>query len=384
MNNTISKGKKLLIVFLDFDDLKNPLLSGGQARATFEVARRLVNLGHKVTIICSRYPHSKDETHKGIFYKHIGLGTQDIRKNNLAYFFALPRAVIGIHADVIIECFTAPISTYFSPLFTRTPVIGMPTMFEAQEFAKKYHLPFHWIERFGCRFYNYFIAYSHVNKKKMELYNPTVVTKIIPNGVSEEFFSIKEKEGDYALFIGRIDSFQKGLDLLLKACKKLNGVFPIKIVIAGNGTKNEEQNLQFLIKKYNLSHLVSFVGRVDGEEKERIIANSLFGIVPSRFEDFPLVPLEFASLGKPIICFDIPGLFWVSPKVAIKIKPFNTTGFSAAIETLAENKITRSQLKKNCRKFARKYGWNSIAKQYEEFFYEVITMEKEKKGRSYL
>ena len=50
--------KKLHIAFLDFDDLRNPLLSGGQARATYEVAYRLVKLGHKVTIICGRYPGS--------------------------------------------------------------------------------------------------------------------------------------------------------------------------------------------------------------------------------------------------------------------------------------------------------------------------------------
>ena len=117
--------KPLHIAFLDFDDLKNPLLSGGQARATYEVGKRLVKLGHTVTIICSRYPGSKDYVGDGIFYKHIGLGSNNIKLNNAVFFLALPFAVANFKADAMIECFTAPISTCFSPLFTKTPVIGI-------------------------------------------------------------------------------------------------------------------------------------------------------------------------------------------------------------------------------------------------------------------
>src|SRR3990167_11138927 len=99
------KNNKLKIVFLDFDDLNNPLLSGGQARATYEVAKRLVKFGHRVTIICSRFPGSVDQKLDGIYYKHIGLGTSNIKINNIAYFFALPLAVKKLSADVIVESF---------------------------------------------------------------------------------------------------------------------------------------------------------------------------------------------------------------------------------------------------------------------------------------
>src|SRR3989344_7392227 len=175
--------KKLDIVFLDFDDINNPLLAAGQAHATFGVARHLVRFGHKVTVICSRFPGSQDGENEGIYYKHIGLGSGNIRLNNAIFFFALPFAVRKLRSDVIVECFTAPISTCFSPLFTKIPVIGMPTMFEAEEFSKKYHFPFHLIEKFGTRFYKYFLAYSPINKSKMERLNPSVFSTLIPNGV---------------------------------------------------------------------------------------------------------------------------------------------------------------------------------------------------------
>lgn len=67
--------KRLQIVYLDFDDIKNPLLNAGQARATAEVGKRLALKGHKVTSVCSRYPGAKDRIENGIKYTHIGLGS---------------------------------------------------------------------------------------------------------------------------------------------------------------------------------------------------------------------------------------------------------------------------------------------------------------------
>lgn len=371
--------RRLKIVFLDFDDMKNHLLAGGQARATQEVAKRLVQLKHEVTVVCSRFPGSKDSFNEGIFYKHIGLGSSNIKLNNLIFFLALPFAVSKLKADVVIECFTAPISTCFSPLFTKIPVIGMPTMFEAKEFAKKYHLPFHWIEKIGSRFYKYFLAYSKNNKAKMEKLNPNIHTKIIPNGVTEEWFSVNGEDKDYALFIGRIDIVQKSQDKLLEACKLLPRNFPVKIVIAGNGPVGEEKKLKKMILDFNISRLVEFVGRVDGKKREDLMKHSMFGIYPSRFEDFPLVPLEFAALNKPLICADVLGMAWVPEKVAIKVDSNNPNNLADALVKMATDKKMRIEMKKHCRPFAKKYGWNAIAKQYEEFCYEVIKIEMQKK-----
>lgn len=372
---------KLHIAFLDFDDLRNHLLSGGQARATYEVARRLVKLGHQVTIICSRYPNSEDYTRDGIYYKHIGLDYSNIKLNNAAYIAALPFTVKDFQCDVFIECFTAPISTLFSPLYTKIPVIGMPTMFEAKEFAKKYHVPFHWIEAIGAKYYKYFLAYSPLNKKKMEKLNQNIHTRIIPNGVTETWFTVKGAEKPYGFFLGRIDIRQKSLDTLIEACALLPKNFPVKIIIAGNGPKEEEQGLRKLIKQHRVSSFVEFIGRVDGKKKESLIANCMFGVYPSRFEDFPLVPLEFTGMGKPIVCMDVDGLAWVTKDVSIKAVPGDAKSLANALLTMTIDKNKRAELKKNARPFAKQYGWNNIAKQYADFAREVIAMDKAEKAQ---
>lgn len=367
--------QRLHIVFIDFDDLKNHLLSGGQARATFEVAKRLAKSGNKVTVICSRYPKSKDYSNYGIHYKHIGLGSANIRLNNVFFFFALPFAVFPLKADVIIECFSAPISTAFSPLFTKIPVIGMPTMFEAEEFAKKYHIPFHWVERVGVKFYKYFLAYSPINKGKMERLNPNIYSRLIPNGIGEEAFTKKVKVGNYALYIGRIDIVQKGLDLLIQAFAKVHKNIPITLVIAGNGPAGEEKKLNDLISKYKLESKIKFVGRADGQKKENLLKDAMFGIYPSRFEDFPLVPLEYTSFSKPVVCFDVEGMKWVPDSVSLKAKPFKVDELSMMLQEMTKNSKLRVKLSQAARPFARKYGWNQIAKEYEDFCRDVVEID---------
>ena len=132
----------LSIAILDFDDVRNPLLGAGQAHATVEVGKRLAAKGHTITVYCAKYPGYKDREENGIAYKHVTPGTNNIRLNNFLYILSIPFIVPTIKADIILECFTAPVSTLLSPLYTKIPVVGIPTSFDAERFSKLYHFPF--------------------------------------------------------------------------------------------------------------------------------------------------------------------------------------------------------------------------------------------------
>ena len=278
--------KKLHITFLDFDDIKNPLLAAGQARATLEVGKRIAKIGHKVDVISSRYPGYKDRKENGMNYRHIGLGPTNIRINNIAYILALPFAVLRLQGDIIVECFTAPISTLFSPLFTKIPVVGLPTSFEAERFATLYHLPTDRIEKFGLRFYKYFLPFTIDNLKKMKKVNKTVTAKIVPQGVGEEFFTIKKSTPEYILYLGRLDMGQKGIDLLLQAYKQIKNKINYPLVIAGNGPDKEK--ITTLISKLSLTDSVRLIGPTYGDVKAKVLSKALFVTFPSRHEGFSL------------------------------------------------------------------------------------------------
>src|SRR3989338_2668450 len=199
------------IAVIDLDNLKNPFWAAGQARSTREIYKRLSER-HDITVYCAKYPGYQDYHEDGIFYKHVGALVNQPQISNLLFLLYIPLLVRKIEADIIIENFNAPTGVSFSPLFTRIPVLGIPTMFNAREFSKKYHLPFHWIERLGIKFYKYMVAYSEIDSTKINRLAPHTVCRIIPQGVGEEFFRVKHRLPIHILFLGRYDMWQKGID----------------------------------------------------------------------------------------------------------------------------------------------------------------------------
>ena len=362
------------IAILDFDDIKNPLLNAGQARATFEVGRRLVKKGNKVTVITSRYPGSRDRIEKGISYKHIGTGFANIKLNNLAYILSLPFTVRKLEADIIVECFTAPISTLFSPLFTKIPVVGLPTMFAAEQFAKKYHLPFHLIEKIGCRFYKYCLPYSEYDNNKIKNVNQKIVTKIVPQGVGKEYFNIKQDKPKFILFLGRFDIQQKGIDLLLHAYSKIAKKVNWPLVIAGHGP--DGRKVKSLIKDLKLDKYVKMVGPAYGNKKMKLLSRALFVAFPSRHDETPLFALEALASGLPLVAFNIDGLAWLNDKVALKVKPLDIAEYAKTLERACNEKVI-SNLRKNTRQFVKKYTWENVTNQFEQFFQEILEREEE-------
>jgi len=370
------KVKKLRIVFLDFDDIKNPLLGAGQARATVEVGSRLALSGHRIKVICSRYPGYKDRIENGIEYKHIGLGSKNIRLNNIFYILSVPFAVLGIKdADVIIECFTAPISTLFSPLFTKIPVIGLPSMFNAKEFSKKYHLPLYLIEKFGMKFYRYMLPYSEVDNAKAKRLNPKIITKIVPQGVGREYFLIKQEKPKYILFLSRLDVAQKGIDLLLQSYAKIANQTEYNLIIAGHGP--DEEKIKNMIIDLELSEKVKMYGSAYGMKKFKLMSEALFVAFPSRHDEMCLWALEALAGGLPLIGFDIPESEWLSEKISLKAKPFDINDYAQTLLKATNPKII-NPMRKNARIITGKYTWEKVIKEFEDFMNIVVAKEKEK------
>ncbi len=363
---------KLRIFFLDFDDIKNPLLHGGQSISTYEIGKRLVKLGHKVTVICSKFPGSKDRVQNGIAYHHIGVGTGNIRLNNIVYILSIPFITAAIKADIIFECFTAPISTLLTPLFTSIPVIAKPTSFEAKRFSKKYLFPFFLIERFGCKMYRYFLSSCKSSDVKIKIFNPNIISRIIPEGVDDKYFSIKRKKPKHILFLGRFDIHQKGLDLLLKAYKLIEDKISYPLLLAGHGP--DKYALEKLIKKLHLQKKVSIVGPSYGVEKLKILSEAIYVALPSRSEGFSLFALESMAGGVPLVTYDIEGLSWIKDTARF------VTG-SNSIKDYATNLLNATNLKKQRNKIyearlqARLYSWDQIAKEYEQYFIDVLSFE---------
>ena len=105
------------------------------------------------------------------------------------------------------------------------------------------------------------------------------------------------------VYIGRLDPYHKGLDLLLDA------IVEIKQTIVDNKVKFYLYGPEYaanpilpeLISSRNLSDIVLWMGPVDGKEKKKALLDSDIFIQTSRFEGMPMGILEALSYGVPCL-----------------------------------------------------------------------------------
>lgn len=123
----------------------------------------------------------------------------------------------------------------------------------------------------------------------------------IPNYI-EVPAEVARKSADYLLYIGRIHP-KKAIDNLIKACSLSEEFLKSKCVlkIAGIGKKEFENDLRKLVEKLGLNDKIIFVGQVEGEEKQKILADAFWTIMPSHTENFGIVVLESLAQSTPVI-----------------------------------------------------------------------------------
>ncbi len=354
------------ILHLDFDDLDNPL-AGGQARRTFEINRRL-SRRHQVTVVTSRYPGARDQIKDGVQYVRIGRET--FPWNIPAWFASLPRVVRALDMDLVVEDFTVPISTAFTPVLTRKPVVAMANL-HARALSRKYWLPFFLVERVGCRFYRYFVASTRALRDQILSYNREARVQVIPCGVDRELLEMDVGEENYILFLGRIDVYTKGIDLLLRAFERIAGHTDTRLVIAGHG--REIARVEALIQVMGLTQKVHRVGRITEGEKFRLLSQCKFVCMPSRYETFGIVAAEALACRKPVVAFDIPALREVAVDAcARRVPAFDVEAFAEAMAELLQDEALRCEMGLRGRDWARQYDWNRIACLQERFYSQAL------------
>ncbi len=363
---------KMNIAIIDMDSLKNPFWGAGAAHATREVGKRLAKK-HQVTVYCSKYPGFKNYQEDGVYYRHAGIVNKNPLLTNLFFILSIPMLVRGIKADIIIENFHAPTSVSFSPLFTKIPVVGLPAMFNAIEFAKKYHIPFDLIEKFGIRFYKYLLPYSETDSSKAKKLNPNIIYRIVPQGVDKSFFKVIHKKPRYILFLSRFDIWQKGIDLLLKSYAKVSNKIGFPLVIAGHGPDKEK--IKKLISDLKLDGKVKILGPAYGEKKIRLIEESVFVVFPSRHDEISLWTLEALAAGLPVVAFDLPESRWIKKTVALKAKRFDLDDYAGKLLEGTKPNLNR-KMRKSAREFAKEFSWEKVAEQFEDFLEYVLNKEK--------
>lgn len=307
----------LHVLHLAFEDPEMPGAGGG-AKRTAEIDRRLASAGNRMTVVVQGFPGARDRTayvgEGSLRWVHLGSGSNRLTRL-LTYTAGLPFVVRSVEADVVIEDFFAPFSSIAVPWFSPAPTVGIVQWLNAREKARQYRLPVHWVEGIGVRSHRRLIGMSQGVADALHAMNRRADVAVIGNGVDAEAFRPRRRgEGTDVVFVGRLETAQKGLDLLIDAWARVAHKVGGRLVLAGTGP--DEDALRERAERHGVDDTVHFAGWVAGEAKYDLVANARLAVVPSRFETFGIVAAEALACGTAVVAFDIPCLREVVPAEA--------------------------------------------------------------------
>ncbi len=207
--------------------------------------------------------------------------------------------------------------------------------------------------------------------------------RIIPNGIDLEVFNPKNKkikrflDGKInILFVGRMDK-RKGLNYLIDAYNSLKKKYEnVRLIVVGEG--NYEKKWRKKVKKKKVKDVV-FVGYVkDSKLPNYYTTADIFCSPATHGESFGIVLLEAMASGIPIVAFANKGYKSVLQDKGRKflVKPKNTKELTKKLEKLIINEKLRKEMGEWGLKEVKKYSWEKISKQVENFYKEVFNYGK--------
>ncbi|MGC9516357.1 MAG: glycosyltransferase family 4 protein [Methanomicrobiales archaeon] len=359
-------------------DFFTPHYHGGGERRYYEIAKRLVEKGHSVDVICMKIKGvNSTENIDGIKVRHVGPTIKKPPYRNLFDFiyFILSAFwwIIRHDYDIIdAQTYVPLIPAFFAAKIKGIKVIG--TIHDVSSGEKDQWLIF---PRLASTFekilvklpYNRIITVSNYTKKaliKNYNVNPGRIV-VIHNGVDIDLIDsikIDEKYDNSIIYVGRLAP-HKHVDDLIQSVKLLETDWPkIKLRIIGHGT--EKDTLIELVKDLKLDKKVKFLGEIVYKDVIMEIKKSNLLVLPSTREGFGMVLAEAGACKIPVVAYKSGGVVEVveNGKNGFLVEPRNITEFSSKIKYLINNKKIAIKMGKIGRKRVKNlFYWNKIVDQ---------------------
>jgi glycosyltransferase involved in cell wall biosynthesis len=216
-----------------------------------------------------------------------------------------------------------------------------------------------WFEKLILNRYPYYIVVSPFMSEHVS--NRSARCELIPNGID---FSELPPEGHtqkqkYIAFLGRIEIYQKGLDILMQALVLLKDELTasgVRMKMAGSG--KDAPRLSQLIAERDLDRVVQRVGRIEGTEKWEFLGAAMMTVTPSRYEAMPRVPMESQAMGTPVVATTIPSFEFVMrhEQTGLLVPVEDADSLQRSIRRLLNDDALRGGLGREAEEFSRQFN----------------------------
>jgi glycosyltransferase involved in cell wall biosynthesis len=363
------------ILHLGYTHVANPWNAGGAAVVIREVYSRLAPR-HEIVVVCGGWQGAPADDGSGALRYTFGPRARGYVASRLGYSLAARRRAAEDGFDLVVDDMSA-----YSPSFAwrvrKGPVVALIQL-DLLRATRKYPLIGAVARRYvleALRSYRHFVYVSPSLREDISpLTPPDSYSVVIPNGVSADLLALEPREEPYVLFLGRLDVYTKGLDLLLDEYELFARAHPdIRLVVAGDGP--DAGRLQAAVaRSAALTERVELVGRVAGKVKSDLLSGCLCVVMPSRHEGWPLVAMEAAACAKPVVGSTARGLSdaVVNGQTGILVDTTQRGALAEALGRVVDDADLRQRLGRAARERAAQFTWDAVASQYEAFYRSVV------------
>lgn len=371
---------------------------GGSEIMAYELAKRIVKMGHNVTI----HTIQKEGTKK---YEQIE-GIEVFRFEDIRLFPKLSKITFGkipsifsfsaipslfkiakkvqpavIHSHFLADTGLAAIivgNTLKIPVITS--LLGKDIFDPIDPVPTKWHKNLVWLMQNSSKI----VSCSMDQKTRAQAMGVSSEIEIIPHGVDIQRYTpqisnqvdFKKKlgvQGPIILSVQRLHS-RKGLNYLIDAIPiVLESIPSTQFIIVGKGP--EKINLENKIKELGIENNVKLVGFIMDSDLPKYYANCDIFVLHSIYEAFGIVLLEAMASEKPVISTMVGGIPEVvqNEKSGILVPPKNATALATAIIQLLSDGKRAKEMGQYGRKLTEiQFNWEIIAKKYIEMYFDLI------------
>ena len=342
-----------------------------------EVGKRLVEMGHEVTVYCRNYFTPSLSEHNGM--RLVCLPT--IRTKHLETLvhtlFSTAHALTQKY-DIVHYHALGPALFSFLPRLVqeKTTVTVQGLDWQRKKWGRFASAVLRLGERASVRFPNGTMVVSKsLQRRYREAHG--VEAFYVPNGgVLREWREPKEiqelglEPGKYVLFLGRF-SPEKGCHLLVEAFERIES--DVKLVLAGASSYCDDYAREL---RTHASDRIRMLDWVSGDTLDELLTNAMIFVLPSDLEGLSLALLDAMGAGLCVLTSDVPENREVVDGAGFTFVRGSEADLAERLRFLTANRAVREAAGKAARRrIEEQYQWQQVAADIEKAYFEVMGWE---------
>lgn len=368
----LAHGRKLRIAFIGGRGVVSKY-SGIEAYYE-EVGKRLVEMGHEVTIYCRTYFTPSATHHNGmrlvrlptIRSKHF----ETVVHTLLSTVHALPHRYDVVHYHALGPALFSSLPRLAR---TKTAVTVQGLDWQRKKWGRLASAVLRVGERASVMLPNTIMVVSRaLQERYREMHG--IEASYVPNGgVLRPWVEPRKilewglEPGNYVLFLGRF-SPEKGCHLLVEAFEQLDT--DVKLVMAGASSYCDDYSREL---RTHASDRIRMLDWVSGETLDELVTNAMIFVLPSDLEGLSLALLDAMGAGLCVLTSDVPENREVVDGAGFTFRRGCASDLADRLRFLMANPAVREAAGKMARRrIEEKYQWQQIASDIEGAYFQMM------------